>query len=461
MDNVGVPQSLTRQLCGPSALKAGVSGDDSVVQRILEVSRGSLYFENEQRRHERASRRIAELLARRDAVLQAAPRGSAGWRATEAEIDRAAAAMEASRDLSRTILHCDMDMFFAAVELRSDPSLEGKKFAVGSSVISTASYEARASGVRSGMGTHVAKALCPELIVLDGRYDVYQQYSKTIMDVLRKYDDNIYPRSLDEAFVDVTDYCERHQVDVDDVVTELRKRVTDATGLTVSVGIAPNMMLAKIVSDYRKPNGQYRLPADPEVIRSFMAELPVRKVPGIGGVTERVLESLGVATCGEIWERRVELRAAFGNIDMLLRATLGLGETRVKPPARHDRRSCGRERTFPPTTDVAVLHGHLRDACRMLAEDLAELGFAGRTLTLVGKRASFQRFSRARSLPAAIASAEAIYEAAERLLHECGTRPALRLIGVRMTGLVDLRRVGPLAQWLEAPKFGDAKLWSQ
>lgn len=412
------------------------------------ASRGSRFFEHEQRRHERTGARIAELVARRDAALAAVPHGSVAWSDAEAAIDRAAAALEAARDLSRTILHCDMDMFFAAVEQRADPTLAGKRFAVGSSVVLTASYEAREFGVRSGMGTHVALALCPDLIVLDGRYDVYRAYSSRIMNVLRTYDENIYPRSLDEAFLDVTDYCMHKELPVDELVAELRRRVADATGLTVSVGIAPNMMLAKIVSDYRKPNGQYRLPPEAKAIRTFMAALPVRKVPGIGGVAERELGALGVTTCGDIWERRVELHAALGDISSLLRIALGLGKTSVRPPAREERRSCGRESTFAPTTNVAALHDHLRTACRKLAADLEGLGFAGRTLTLVGKRQNFQRFSRARTLPAAIAGEGALYEAAVRLLHECGVRPALRLIGVRLTGLVDLQYTGPLSQWL-------------
>lgn len=422
------------------------------------MSRGSAFYENERRRHDAVTRRIDELLARRAQTWDTLT--DAGRAHAERAVNRVAAALEAERGLTRTILHCDMDMFYAAVELQARPELRGTCFAVGHGVLLTASYEARQLGVRSGMAEFVARALCPELVVLPSRFSAYKACSRAIMAVMARYDAQLYPRSLDEAYLDITDYAARHGQTPRDVALQLKADVHAATGLTVSVGIAPNMLLAKVASDRDKPDGCCEVPPTRDAILAFMAPLRVRQVPGIGRVAERVLGALGVQTCADVWARRVELSVCLDGFRPLLAAALGLGATAIAPPQRAARRSVGRESTFAPTADVATLHARLREACEQLAHDLDRLEYTARTVSLVGKHDTFERFTRARSCPGGVASFDDLYTITHALLaQERHTFPGplrLRLIGVRASALVDQRaaRRGPLAQWLRQPAPG-------
>lgn len=432
-----------------SSHKACVEGGAHVSKVIHDVSRGSKFYENQRQRHGATTARIERMMARRAALSQADHA-----RAAE-HVARLAADLEAQRDLSRLILHCDLDMFYAAVELQREPALAGKCFAVGGrGVLLTASYEARRVGVRSGMAAFVARAICPDLLVVDAHFDAYQRSSAAVMQVLRSYDPTFLQRSLDEAYLDVTAYCETHRASADDVARELRARVVAATGLTVSVGIAPNILLAKIASDRAKPNGQLRVPSDRTAILAFIAPLEVRSVPGIGVVTERMLTAVRAATCAAIWERRVELSLCMDQFPLLLAAALGIGATRVAPPRREERRSIGRESTFAPTSDPAAQHAHLRAACEKLERDMAALEFRARTVSLVGKHDTFERFTRTKTVPGGAASFDELYAATFALLAAVRAAfPAplrLRLIGVRASSLIDVRSAhhGALAQWL-------------
>jgi len=284
------------------------------------------------------------------------------------------------------------------VELKRDPSLKGKAFGVGTGVLTTASYEARLKGCRSGQAVFVAKALCPELITVPNNFAAYVEASGQVMEILGSYDENLQPASLDEAYLDITDYCTQHQMTAEQVVTQLRNEVQEETGLTVSVGIGANKTLAKICSDRNKPNGQYAVAHDRQTIMNFMHDLPVRKIPGIGRVTERILSAVNVQTCGEIWEHRHELSLTFGNsLDQLLSAYLGLGSTTVRPNDRRERKSVGRETTFRPTQDLEKMKAELRGCADQVEKDLERNHFKGRTVTLVAKKDTFQRFTRAKS----------------------------------------------------------------
>ncbi|SPO26208.1 related to DNA polymerase kappa [Ustilago trichophora] len=301
-------------MAGPSSAKAGLAKDQDEINKIIyEVSKGSKFFDNERKKDAQTTERINALLARRDQKLLQVPPGSSEWLSIERKIQDMATRLENSRDL--------------------DPSLKGKCFGVGSGVLVTASYEARRGyGVRSGMAVFVAKALCPHLIVVKNDMQSYVQASQKVMAVFEQYDENLAKASLDEAYLDVTDYVEQHGGSIDQVVQQLRDQVRSETQLTVSVGIAPNTMLAKISSDRNKPDGQFRVQPDRKAIVDFMRHLPCRKIPGIGRVNERILESLGVTTCGEIWNKRVELWLALdGKIEWLIKAHLGIGNTVVEP----------------------------------------------------------------------------------------------------------------------------------
>lgn len=424
------------------------------------MSQGSKYYENERRRHEAVTRRINRMLERRSTALGRL--GSMERARAASHVSRVVMDLEAQRDLSRTILHCDMDMFYAAVEMQRCPELHGKRFAVGHGVLLTASYEARQRGVRSAMAEYVARALCPDLLVVEAHFDAYRRRSEQVMRVLRTYDATLHQRSLDEAYLDVTSYCATQAMDPRDVAAQLRLDVYQATeGLTVSVGIAPNRLLAKIASDQCKPDGVWYVPPTRDDILAFMQRLSVRKVPGIGQVTERMLSAISIHTCHDIWARRVELSVCMDSYRTLLAAALGISDTHIAPPSREARRSVGCERTFAPTTDGATLHAHLRTTCESLSQDLARQAYRARTVTLVGKRDTFTRFTRARACRAAVYSFDDLYAVVHALLEQeraaSPTPLCLRLVGVRASSLVDmhLARDGPLAQWLKTPRTAD------
>ena len=311
-----------------TAAKAGMAGvDRDRVKRITyELSKDSAHFREEQRKQRAADEKAARLCA--DAARLPAAALAAAERAADAKV----AALEAGRDLSRAWLHVDMDAFYAAVEERDAPRLKGVPMAVGStSMITTANYAARAFGVRSAMPGFIALRLCPQLVLVPCNFDKYRAASEQVRAVLREFDPHFRPASLDEAYLDVTDYVSARP-DLGGpagAAAELRARVRAATGgLTCSVGAAPNQMLAKICSDINKPDGQFVLPPTRAAVLEFVRTLPARRVPGIGRATEQLAAAVGVRTCGDAYERRGLLAALFSPtaLDFFLSAALGLGE---------------------------------------------------------------------------------------------------------------------------------------
>ncbi|MCP4874756.1 MAG: DNA polymerase IV [Gammaproteobacteria bacterium] len=210
--------------------------------------------------------------------------------------------MISSSSEQRKIIHIDADCFYAAVEMRDNPALRGKPVAVGGSatrrgVVATASYEARKFGVHSAMASATALKRCPQLILIPGRMSVYRDASRQMHEIFTDYTDLIEPLSLDEAFLDVSN-CPRCQGSATLIAQEIRKRIADKIGITVSAGIAPNKFIAKVASDLNKPNGQYVV--TPHQIDSFLADLPVKKIWGVGKVTAQRLEQQGISTCGDV-----------------------------------------------------------------------------------------------------------------------------------------------------------------
>ena len=202
----------------------------------------------------------------------------------------------------RKIIHIDMDCFYAAVEVRDNPSLLGKPVAVGGSptgrgVVATCSYEARRFGVHSAMPMGLAVRKCPDLIVLSGRMSVYQEVSREIQAIFTEYTDLIEPLSLDEAFLDVSD-SRQQQGSATLIASEIRERIVRQQGLTASAGIAPNKFLAKVASDWNKPNGQFVI--RPQEVEAFVRALPVRRIPGVGSVTAAHMSRLGIETCADL-----------------------------------------------------------------------------------------------------------------------------------------------------------------
>lgn len=248
----------------------------------------------------------------------------------------------------RKIIHIDCDAFYASVEMRDNPALADKPMAVGGSadrrgVIATCNYEARAYGVRSAMASGHALKLCPDLLIVKPRFDVYRTVSREIHAIFRDYTDQIEPLSLDEAFLDVSN-CEQFGGSATRIAQDIRRRVSSDLHITVSAGVAPNKFLAKIASDWRKPNGIFVI--TPDQVEDFVAELPVNKLHGVGKVTADKLFRLGIRTCRDLREwNKLRLVREFGSFgERLWNLAHGIDERLVQTDSR--RQSMSVENTY-------------------------------------------------------------------------------------------------------------------
>ena len=276
----------------------------------------------------------------------------------------------ASQSESRKIIHIDMDCFYAAIELRERPELVGRPVAVGGrpggrGVLTTCNYEAREFGCRSAMPAFKALERCPQLVILPVRFDLYRAESKRIRAVFHEFTDLVEPLSLDEAYLDVSELNSTGSA----LAEEIRLRIYNTTGLTASAGIAPNKMLAKIASDWRKPNGQFEV-ASAE-IDAFVRELPVRKIWGVGGKTAEKLASLGVETCGQLQGIDLgDLHRRFGKFGAaLFELCRGIDRREVNPD--RERKSVSTEHTFP--SDLPDFEQGSRELEPLVAELIEEL----------------------------------------------------------------------------------------
>ncbi len=259
----------------------------------------------------------------------------------------------------RKIIHCDCDCFYASIEMRDDPRLRDVPLAVGGradsrGVVATCNYVARRFGIHSAMPTAHALRLCPELVVVPPAMDKYRTASQTILGIMQTYTDKVEPLSLDEAYLDVTG-ADHHRGSGTLIAQEIRARVAADVGITVSAGVAPNKFLAKIASDWNKPDGLFVIaPAD---VAAFVATLPVRKLHGVGKVTAARMEGLGIETCSDLQAWSVDaLSQHFGSFgERLHQLAHGIDEREVNPT--RERKSISVETTF--SRDLRTL-----DACR-------------------------------------------------------------------------------------------------
>ncbi|PIA33270.1 hypothetical protein AQUCO_04200203v1 [Aquilegia coerulea] len=292
---------------------------------------------------------------------------------------------------------------------------------------------ARKFGVRAAMPGFIARKLCPELIFVPVDFKKYTHYSELTRKVFHKYDPNFIASSLDEAYLDITEVCKARGISSEEIAGELRAGVFEETGLTCSAGVAPNRMIAKVCSDINKPNGHFVLPNNRIAVMTFISSLPIRKIGGIGKVTEHILKDvLGISTCEDILHKSAYLCALFSHssIDFFLSVGLGLGRTDT--PQVRSRKSISSERTFSATEDEASLYNKIADIAESLSSDMQKEDLRGRTLTLKLKTASFEVRTRAVSLQKYIFSSEDIMHHGSKLL-KAELPVSLRLIGLRMS----------------------------
>lgn len=364
--------------------------------------------------------------------------------------DRLIAELEASRDLTQHIVHIDCDAFYAAVELLDRPELKDLPFAVGGGVLTTCNYLARQFGCRSGMAGFVAKKLCPQLILLKPNFEKYTAKGKEVREVLADYDPRFESASIDEAYLNITEYCATHDMEAPDVVEQLRKEVHEKTNITVSAGIAANSRLAKICSNFNKPNGQYVLPRERNEIVNFMRGLATRKVPGIGRVLERELLEIGIKNCGDIYDHRQYLHRLFGDktFEFLMGCHLGLGRTRIQPAEEYERKSVGTESTFREMSDPTRLREKLRATADDLERDMKRAECKGRTLCIKVKLHTFEVYTRQVVTPRAIYLADDLYNFSLPMLAKLEQEMPgmkLRLMGLRCTHLVSTKKPDTMA----------------
>ena len=338
----------------------------------------------------------------------------------------------------RKIIHLDMDAFYASVEQRDDPALRGRPVAVGGArdrgVVAAASYEARQYGVRSAMPSATARRRCPDLIFVKPRFEVYKEVSRQVRRILADYTPLIEPLSLDEAYLDVTTQLPP-AITATQWAREIRARIRAETGLTASAGISYNKFLAKLASDYRKPDGQFVI--RPEQGLAFVETLAVGQFHGIGPATAARLNALGIFTGLDLRQQtEAFLRQHFGKSGGYYYAIARAEDYRPVVPDRV-RKSIGAETTFPQSLhEPTDFYERLGPLLTSVWDSAARLGVAGRTVTLKVKYDNFQQLTRSRSAAAPVRTLAHFTQAAHELLAPL-LPPAqgVRLLGISLAGL--------------------------
>ena len=340
----------------------------------------------------------------------------------------------------RSILHVDMDAFYASVEVLDDPALAGRPVIVGGTpegrgVVAAASYEARRYGVRSAMSAARARRLCPDGVFLRGRMDRYAEVSRQVFACFAAITPLVEPLSIDEAFLDVTG-CRRLFGPAEGIGRDLKERIRAEVGLTASVGVAHNKFLAKLASDLEKPDGFVVVPAG--AVQAFLDPLPVGRLWGVGPVAERNLAALGIRTVAELRAfPRAALLARFGDHGRhLLELAVGRDDRPVVPV--HEARSVGNETTFgEDIADGERLQAVVDELADKVARRLRAAGLVARTVTLKARYPDFATPTRSVTLPEATDASVTIRDAARTLLHRRLGRAGrpLRLVGVTASHL--------------------------
>ncbi len=339
--------------------------------------------------------------------------------------------------LLRKIIHVDMDAFYASVEELDNPELQGKPLAVGGNeirgVVSAANYEARKYGVRSAMSGYLAKKNCPHLTFVKPRFTRYKEISQKIHSIFFEYTDLVEPLSLDEAYLDVT-INKKGNPSATLLAKEIRQRILDEVGLKASAGISINKFIAKVASDFNKPNGQKTV--NPEEVLPFLEDLEIRKFFGVGKVTAEKMYKLGIFTGRDLKTKSLEfLENHFGKSGShYYNVVRGIHNSEVKP--HRIPKSIGAERTFSEnlSSEIFMLE-RLDHIAKELERRLKKSKIAGKTITLKIKYSDFTLQTRSKTLPYFVADKSLILEIATELLYQEKMENSVRLLGISLANL--------------------------
>jgi nucleotidyltransferase/DNA polymerase involved in DNA repair len=339
-------------------------------------------------------------------------------------------------------MHLDMDAFFAAIEQAVNPELRGRPVIVGGKpdsrgVVSTCSYEARNYGVHSAMPMHEAVKLCPHAVFIDTSGDKYSYMSAQVINILSNFSPAVEPISIDEAFVEITGLYQRYG-GIESLLKAIKREIKESTGLTASVGVAPNRFIAKMASSFNKPDGLTIV--TPDMVKQFLWGMPVENLWGVGHKSAESLKKIGITTIGDLAHTpEAKIKAMFGIMGTALhRMANGEGGDEVRMSDEEpDTKSMGHEHTFAKdTNDQRFVLGLLLYLSDRVSRRLRHHGYVGKTITLKVRRSDFHRLSRAVSLSRHIDNEQEIYRCASKLLLENRflDRP-IRLIGVSVSNL--------------------------
>src|SRR5262245_3110259 len=336
----------------------------------------------------------------------------------------------------RSILHVDMDAFYASVEQLDHPEYKGKPVIVGADpkggkgrgVVAACSYEARKFGVRSALPISRAWKLCPDGVYVRPRMDRYVEVSRQVMEVFRRYTDLVEPLSIDEAFLDITGSV-RLMGPANQIASAIKKEIKETTGLNASVGLAPNKFLAKIASDLKKPNA-FVVVNDGE-IETFLRDLPISRLWGVGPKTEQRLREMGLKTIGDVAavSRELLVRSLGGLGEHLFQLSHGKDDREVVP--NWEPKSVGTETTFhEDTADRELLLATILELADHVAARLRKDGYRARKVTLKLRYSDFETHTKQQSLKRAVATGEEIAQVARGLFASFPMKKKIRLIGV-------------------------------
>ena len=338
---------------------------------------------------------------------------------------------------ARTILHIDMDAFFASIEQRRNPALRSRPVAVigrgHRTVITTASYHARRYGVRTGMNIYEARRLCPQIVFVKANNRIYTDTSRRILAILEGFSPKIEPFSIDEAFIDVTGSTSLFGTPRT-IALSIKKRIREETGLGSSVGIGPNKLMAKLASSMQKPDGLVLI--EEGEVRSVLERLPVERLCGIGRKLAGRLNAMGIRTCGQLADCPAGiLKSSFGMTGERLKLMAqGIDPTPVASVEEQERtRSVGHSITLPRnTSDTKTLKAYLLRLSEKVCSRARKHGLAGTRLILTVRYSDFHTFTRSRPLPCPTNDTRAVYLHALRIMDSMELKKAVRLIGVAM-----------------------------